>query len=267
MSFRTIGQVANYKPVARCGMEELAARQLGIAPSGGVAFARAGNREEKDAARQRVVDIFRPEAWPGRLNMLTMPGAQWRFERLLLGLREPGWMRRPSPNGTHFTGVENDRAIYFAAAAHMPGLETPRALIKHIRPFPFAETGVKTRHAAFFFANVDDLLAHDWERQQTHHDRHGWDAAWLDYTGQLSVERLRSIARFYRGYVRHVLVVTALKARWNRATSDAITRAGGHSAWLRRHLPGDVLHDVEYADAAPMAQLAVQKVPPCPDRL
>ena len=60
--------------------------------------------------------------------------------------------------------------------------------------------------------------------------------------------------------VRQVLVVTALKARWNRETSDAIGRAGSHGAWMRKQLPGDVLHDIEYQDgASPMAQIALRR--------
>ena len=55
-------------------------------------------------------------------------------------------------------------------------------------------------------------------------------------------------------------VVTALKARWNRETSDAIGRAGSHGAWMRKQLPGDVLHDIEYQDgASPMAQIALRR--------
>ena len=39
MSYKSIGQVANYKPLTALGMEELAARQRLIQPSGGVLFA------------------------------------------------------------------------------------------------------------------------------------------------------------------------------------------------------------------------------------
>lgn len=257
-SLKTIGQVANYKPLARCGMEELAAYQTSATPSGGVLFARKSDGDEKTAARQMVLDLFGPEQWDRPLNILTLPGVHWRFERKLLGIREVGWMRSSRPKRTHFTGVENDRSIYFASASQMPGLTTPNALVKPVRreAFPFAESAVKTRYASFFFADVDDVLRHTWVRAG-YRESAGWDAAWLDYTGPLSVERLGAIASFYRAFIRETLIVTTLNARWNKATSAAVERAGSHSLWLQRHLPGRILHDIEYFDTSPMAQFAV----------
>lgn len=254
---------AAYKPLYRCDIEELAAHQRTIDPSGGVLFARKPDGEEKTKARQAVLNLFSPEKWDGSLNMLTLPSLTWRFERLLLGTREQGWLRKASPRRTHFTGVENDRAIYFSGVSQMPGVETPHRLIKPVKRdgFPFAEMAHKTRYASFFFANIDDFMAHDWTPPPYREERrHGWDAAWLDYTGPLTRERLKLIAGFYERFIRSTLIVTALKARWNRETSDAIVRAGGHSSWLTKHLPGEVLHDVEYFDTSPMAQFAVRKV-------
>ena len=251
MEARGIGRIAYSKPLARCGMEELAARQRGIRPDAGVLFARKADGDEKSAARQLVLDLFQLERWPGRLHMLTMPSVQWRFERLLLGAREVGWMRTAKPRTTYFTACENDRSIYYASVAQMPGLHTPNASLKRTRPFSFAEQGVKSRYASFFFANIDDLMAYeDWT---------AWDAVWLDYTGPLTVERLPLIQNFFHRHVRHILIVTALRARWNEKTSKAIARAGGHRQWLRNHLDGEVLHDIEYQDTSPMAQIAIRK--------
>jgi hypothetical protein len=263
MSSRSIGQVANYKPLAQCSMEELAAHQRGIDPEGGILFARKPDGEGKVKARELVTDIFKRKNWDRPLNMLTLPSLNWRFERALLDAREPGWRRHKYPSITHFTGVENDRAIYYSGATQMPGVETPKALIRPIKryKFPFAEMAMKSRFVSFFFANVDDLMAHKWEpapyRDQ---EQTGWDAAWLDYTGPMTVERLRVIADFYQTFIKEVLIVTVLKARWNKVTSEAILRAGGHSAWLAKHLPGEVLHDIEYTDTSPMAQFAVRRV-------
>lgn len=260
--YKTIGQVATYKPLSKCGLEELAAHQSTINPSGGILYARKPDGEEKIKARQMVLDIFSRENWDRHLNMLTLPGLRWRFERLLLAQREPGWMNRPSPKRTHFTGVENDRAIYYSAVREMPGVETPRRLIKPVRKgrITFAECAYKTRFASFFFANIDDFLAHTWVSPHYREEKvAGWDAAWLDYTGPLSTERLRLIAHFYQNHVREVLIVTALKGRWNKLTSEAILRSGGHSAWLAKYLPGEVLHDIEYCDTSPMAQFAVRR--------
>jgi len=104
------GGVVSYKPTRQYDMEDLAA-QVHIQPSSGVLFTRATMRTEKEAARARILDLFTPQAWPGSLRILTMPGAGWRFERLLLRCREVGWMQRKWPRRTLFTSVENDRAV------------------------------------------------------------------------------------------------------------------------------------------------------------
>lgn len=250
MSFKSIGQVANYKPLHRCNIEELAAMQI-TRPSGGMMFARNPDREQKDEARQRILQLFTFDAWPGSLRILSMPGLDWRFERKLLGKREGNWMRHAGPQRTTITAVENDRYIYYSAATTMPGLHTKRALTRILPAPTFAERTLRTKFIQHFhFANIDDLMRESTER---------WDAVWLDYTGPLTRERLKLIAQFYQNAVNSTLVVTALKARWNRETSDAIARCGGHSEWLIKHLPGDVVHDIEYFDTSPMAQFAVRK--------
>lgn len=224
-------------------------------------FARNPDGEEKIKARQLIVDLFSIENWPKRLNMLTMPSVNWRLERLLLGAREPGWMRRSKPNTAHFTAVENDRAIYYAGVAMMPGVETPNGLIWPVKKgkFQFAEMGMKTKYASFFFANVDDFMAHEFELDPFREgSRKGWDAVWLDYTGPMTVDRLHIISNFYEKFISNTLIVTVLKARWNKETASAIQKAGGHSAWLHNHLPGEVLHDLEYFDTSPMTQFAVR---------
>jgi len=251
--FKTLRQVAHYKPLARCDIEELAAMQH-TRPSGGMMFARNPDREEKDAARRQILDLFTRDARPSFLRILTMPGLDWRFERKLLGKRDGDWMRKAGAGNTQITSVENDRFIYYSAVTTMPGLNTRRALTKIMPPATFAErtTGNKFIHK-FHFANVDDLMTETTDV---------WDAAWLDYTGPLTTNRLKLIAGFFHRSVRDVLVVTALKARYNKETSIAVERAGGHSEWLRKHLPGEVLHDIEYFDTSPMAQFAVRKSGP-----
>lgn len=246
-----IGQVAPYKPLRKCGMEELAARQGGLQTKGGVAFARHADEPGKVAARQLVIDLFAFERWPYRLRMLTMPGLEWRFERKLLAERELGWTRRKGPVRTLFTGFENDRALYYASVTLMPGM--PGLELKRIKPYGFAEMGVKTPFASHFFANVDEAMKHDWPETAS------WDAVWLDYTGPLSTERLAIIRRFFDRHITSMLIVTALRARFNKATVQAISRAGGHSEWVRKHIHGEVLHDIEYFDTVPMAQLAFRR--------
>lgn len=249
-NFRSIGQVANYRPVSRCNMEELAAYQNTIEPSGGILFARGKARTEKDAARSLLLDLFEPEAWEGPLRILTMPGLTWQFERGLLRRREGDWVKG-KPKRTRITSIESDRSIYYASIGQIPGLHVDNALTKVMRPPPFAEHAIRTRYVeGYYFGNVDDLMR----------DPPGqWDAVWLDYTGPLSIERMKIIAQFYEQAVRGILIVTALKARWPRETSAAIARAGGYSAWLRKQLPGHVLYDFDYRDTVPMTQFAVRK--------
>src|SRR5262249_42533071 len=154
---------------------------------------------------------------------------------------------------TYFTGVENARAIFSAGVTQMPGVETPDAMIKATRTPQqnvFAERGFNTSYATFYFCNVDDLMRV--------YDGKGWDAAWLDYTGPMTVERLAIIRRFYHTHIRRVLIVTALNGRFDRGAMDAMMSAGGYSEWLRRNLEGDVLHDLEYFDTSPMIQLAIR---------
>jgi hypothetical protein len=231
------------------GMEELAERQRRIKkPHGGVLFARNGDNEEKIAARQRIIDLFHPDRWPGPLSMLTMPSVMWRFERQLLDVREPGWKQAEHPQRTQFTSVEFEYNLFTAACHQMPGLGT--SVAKEPQPYPFAERGLKTNYATLLFAAVEALMKNEWPN--------GWDAVWLDFTGKMSVERLAVIAEFYHRCVRDTLIITALKCRWNRKTTAAIAAAGGYAFWLNQHLYGQILHVIEYQDTSPMVQFAVR---------
>lgn len=241
---------SSVKPLWRCDVEELAAVQQ-VRPSGGMLFARNPDRAEKDEARRKILELFSWSVCKGPLRILTMPGLNWHFEQKLLGRREDTWRGRTESQYTQITAVENDRFIYYSAAHQMPGLRTKGALARIVEAPPFAERTISTGFIhRFHFANVDDLMASTDEV---------WDAAWLDYTGPLTVERLRLIAQFFERSVRDTLIVTSLKARYNKETSGSINRAGGHSEWLRKHLSGEVLHDLEYFDTSPMAQFAVRK--------
>ncbi|WP_431276220.1 hypothetical protein ACQ858_08195 [Variovorax ureilyticus] len=262
MTSRSLHEVAKPRPLTQCGLEELAVHQITATPSGGILFARKKERGEKDEARRYIVDLLGDvEAFP-TLSVLTLPGLDWKFENKLLGRREGNWAgeKRDGPARTEFVCIENDRAIYHAALTKMPGMQPWKnrycgnPLISVLPGTKFAERAISNPWIdRFYFGNVDDLMRDD--------DR-VFDAAWLDYTGPLSIERLALIQRFYRERVRRVLVVTALRARWNRETSDAITRAGGHSPWFLRGTDAEVLHDMNYQDGpSPMAQIAIKKVP------
>ena len=206
-----------YKPLSRCNLEELAAQQAMNLRTGraygGSAFARKGECVEKDKARQAVFDLIGPQHY----SFLTMPGINWLFESQLIKSRCPEWRALEQGFGYHLTCVENDRFIYYSATTKMPGNKTSTI---HTLPRPlYAErdqaNGFIQRYT---FCNVDDMLQTD----------EAYNFVWLDYTGPLSVERMRVIKAFFESSTQlDVLVITSLKARWNRATSDTITRNGG----------------------------------------
>jgi hypothetical protein len=126
---------------------------------------------------------------------------------------------------TNFSCVERDREIFISAKKNKPNC------------------------AKFFFCDVDDFMSETDD---------AWDAAWLDYCGTLTIKRLAIIKNFYQGFVRSTLIVTIRRGRELLNTSITIDRAGGHSQWLRQHLHGDVLHDLEYRDTVAMTQFAVR---------
>lgn len=256
MSFNV--HIIPYKAQARCSIDELAAEQAAkdrySRVYGGVSFARkddSAGDDGKRAARNAIAALLTLDAMPGCISLLTMPGIDWHFEGKLLKLREPNWRHEPMTQTLRLTCVENDRLVYYSATTRMPGKHTLMRVLD--RP-GYAErsmgNGIIDRYE---FANVDDLM----QSGET------FDFAWLDYTGPLSVKRMAIIEAFWRSRVRHTLVVTSLKARWNRETSDTIARHGGPMDWMRRRLPGVELHALDYNDTSPMIQFAVRKEYPC----
>jgi hypothetical protein len=242
-----------YKPLRHCGAEELAAEQRARerrSQSGGVMFARKEEGDEKNAARKLILDLLTLDRMPHRISVLSMPGPRWAFEAKMLWQRDPHWHKQKKIKRTRFTCVENDRAIYYMAAAKIPGIKTC-GVSSLTRP-EYAEQaigqGVIDR---YIFANVDDLMQDPSEQ---------FDVAWLDYTGPMTIERMEIVQQFWLSRVRSTLVVTSLKARWNRATSSKIARHGTCLDWMRATLPGHELHALEYQDGhSPMIQFAVAK--------
>ncbi len=250
---KSLREVSYPKPLRECGIEELAVHQYTAKPSGGVMFARKKEHTEKDKARSKVAHLFTVSDFAKGLSILTMPGLSWRFEKSLLRLREGNWETRKSPHRTYLTCVENDRCIYHAAITKMPGLHQVNSIVVSLPPTKIAERTVRNRWIGrFYFCNVDDLM----QAQEV-----PFDAAWLDYTGPLSIKRLEIIRAFYEQNIRKILIITALKARWNIPTADAIERAGNHSQWVQSYIKGHIIHDFEYQDVSPMVQIAIAKSP------
>lgn len=250
---KSLREVTYPKPLRECGIEELAVHQMTATPSGGVMFARKQAHVEKDQARRMILDLLTPRHFPKGLAVLSMPGLEWKFELGLLGLREGNWRSRAQPHRTYLTCIENDRSIFHAALMQMPGLHHEKSAVHVLPPTPFAERAVRNRWIGrFFFGNVDGMMQLN--------GAHSFDAAWLDYTGPMTVERLAIIQRFFTNNIRSVLAVTSLKARWNRAADAAVNKAGGYSTWIVKALGGRLLHELEYQDGvSPMAQICVRK--------
>jgi hypothetical protein len=246
-----------YKALARCGIEELAADQAardrrGALLSGGVSFARKESDDGKKLARKEILRLLATTVMPGPISVLSMPGIAWTFEADLVAQREPGWTKSLKIERTHLTCIENDRYVYYAGATKLLG-SRHGALLRNLDRPAYAEcsigNGVIER---FVFANVDDLMTGGDER---------FDVAWLDYTGPLTVERLKVIERFYRECVRSTLIVTSLKARWTQDTDRAVRRHGGYCEWAVSPFSKELgLHAIEYQDGqSPMFQFACQK--------
>ena len=262
----TLDMIGKARPLSQCGMEEMAVHQLTARPSGGILFARATERGHKDEARRYLVDLFGDvERFP-TLNILTMPGLDWRFENKLLGRREGDWANSGrGPQRTRITSVESDRAIYQAAVTRMPGMarhwrthrhRTKNDPIRMEASPEWAECSISNRWVnRFHFANVDDLMAGLPQDQR-------FDAAWLDYTGPMTAVRLAIIQRFFAQHIRPggALAVTVLRGRQKPKDVRAMDAAGGHTEWLLGALPGRVDHDISYSDTGShMQQLCVVK--------
>lgn len=263
----TLDMIGKPRALRDCGMAELAVHNIRATPSGGILFARCRDRGFKDEARRYVIDLLGDvERYP-TLSVLTMPGLDWRFENKLLGRREGDWANGSrAPVRTAITAVENDRSIYFAATTRMPGMirpewrthrpipaGVPNPAVITLTPPAYAEHCLANPWVdRYVFANVDDLLAADSRR---------YDAAWLDYTGPLTVKRMAAIQQFYDNRLPSggALALTVLKARWNRETGAAIEAAGGCQAWIESRL-GSAHHVMEYQDTgSPMLQVIVVK--------
>lgn len=233
----------------------------------GVAWARLmheANRPEKDAARDAVVDLFGRDKFQ-HLSILTFPASDWRFEHALL--RKRGEPDETGPRATAIVSLERDIAIYRAACHNMPRGKNAQKKVKrkrrgdirllHVPSFASAATG-SVKIGAFFCATFEDYATkagHNSERGMS-----TFDAAWLDFNGQLSQPRLDAIERFWNYQLRSVLVVTLLELHLSDWMRGRIASAGGVEHLLASRLEGSRVESAtRYGDGAPMVQIVMRR--------
>lgn len=219
---------------------------------GGINFIRRAATVEKRTARGNVLHLFSASAIPGSAHFVTMPSLAWSFERSLINQREHG-KGRAYPRRTLITALERSRPTYTASVLLMPGLHD--GLVQLIPP-EWADAALRTRAISRFFLTTLERYAHRVVVGDTWAAR-GCNGAWLDFTGQLSLNRISAIGALWR-QTDHTMVVTSLAARWDKATSEAIHGAGSIAEVLAMACEGATVHSVyRYCDTVPMVQVAL----------
>lgn len=215
--------------------------------SGGVNYARKEFEAEtemagKTAARDYILRSLDLENWPFQLKILTMPGLRWKFERALFKLRK-------SKRNTLVYAVERDPAIWFGSLKYMPISEQHG--IKLVSPHCISGH----RIAAYYFTTAESFI--------TDPQCPVFDAAWLDFTGQISKQRLEAVKRFWQTRVRWQMTVTGLYMNYGPRTWASFRCHGGIFEWLKTKLGGDTLISDSrfYQDGghSPMFQVTFQK--------
>lgn len=276
-------------PLRTMTIDELAGRTFGLrVPTPGMNYARKVDFTEKEKARHAVLQLFTKDQWYKGLSLLTMPGIHWHFERQLLLMRErrkralgDGGKR---PERTYIAAIERDEAIYRASLNWMPGAKHSLAQLPATPDNPLC---VRTYAIARYHRiSFEDFVAAPWTKPH--------DAAWLDFNGPITSQRLEKIVRFWRDRIRWRLVLTWMNARYDAEAIKQIGEVGGHSdddgqtlagsncqhsseqaearyglsvmRWIERalrlnnNLSIRVLHRISYRDTSPMLQLAVEKI-------
>lgn len=244
------------RPLRNCNIEDIAAHYAHARRSGAVNFANKDTDDEKRNARRLVLDLFGSSRFPAPIKILTMPGSKWAFEAALIKEREtPFFARSDVSNGpvrTEFHCFENDRAIYYDAMIKPPGLRHPLNKISDLGENNYCERVTSSLWInRYYFTDVNHLIKNQIGT---------YDAVWLDYLGPLTVPLLTEIRQFFENRVRSIIVVTSLRARWNKAVAQIASDYDGYSAWVRGAFEGfDEEHCVEYFDSSPMLQVAYSK--------
>lgn len=248
----------------------------------GMAYARKANYTEKEKARVAVLRLFSKREWFNGLSILTMPGITWGFERMLLLMREPrkralGDLGRKTKR-TYITAIERDETIYRASLNWIPGGQESLCQLSATdeRPLSIRTYAINRYHKISF----EDFTDAWWVKP--------YDAAWLDFNGPITSQRMERIARFWREKIRWRMVLTWMDARYDAEAIRQIGEVKEHSddgpltdprivngepssgsrkgvyGWIEGCLGFKssirVLHRIAYRDTSPMLQLAVEKI-------
>ena len=227
---------------------ELAVRVVArTTQSSGVMYARRSATENKDRARNAVLRLFSPKMYPKGLSILTMPSMFWLFERGLLGMRERGHKR---PKRTYICAIERDEAIYRAAIQWMPG--AAESLAQLTSP-PYASHSMRTYQITRYHKCEIEGMAR--------YEEAPFDAAWMDFNGQITTQRLELISRFWRTRIKRHLVITSRNNRYDANAVASIKEAGSVLNWVAPKIEGSrIIQYFEYKDSSPMIQMAFERL-------
>lgn len=218
---------------------------------GALAYARRISSSSKNIARHQVLRLFEIKRWPGPLSMLTMPATDWFFEKNLLRMRHGQWQAKVGhAMDTVITSVELDPMAYAAASVAMPKKAYSAICNYSLSPAWCAHLTGSDGISRFYCCDVFNLMRFE---------NNSFDAAWLDFTGPMTSDKLKTIAEFYNHRIKGIFVLTFLGARQPFATTMEITEAGGFLSWLKQYLPGHLIHFLSYNDCSPMLQFAIKK--------
>jgi len=226
----------------------------------GIAWARLGERHEKDRARNDVLELLTADAFrTKKLRILTFPGIWWEFERLLIAQRigmRPGGDLALRFRRLHIVALEREETIFRAAVANMPRFGT----IRIVETPTFATAAVKTECIQRFFrTSFEDYVLRE-NATPGVAPRQCFDAAWLDFNGHIGPRRLEAIGQFWNNQLRRLLVVTLLNGRTHPDVGALISAHGTVERMLEAHLPGACCERaMYYGDGAPMVQVVLRK--------
>lgn len=230
-----------------------------IRPTSGVRFARVeGDRPEKGAARGSVIgDMLRTFGTTEVIRVLTFPGLRWEFEKQLLRARGVDSERddvisrlRQGAMRTALLALEREPAVYAASLPRMPGRNL--FTVRQDPPPEWAVASVHTKLVAQYacadFAKCAENPTVD------------VDAAWLDFSGPLSLRAVGALrALWRRGRLRFV-AVTCMRGRHSAEVSRYLEQHKGHAEFLASALRGGTVDRVtEYADGTPMVQVHISR--------